>query len=73
MTALLYKPKAKNKDQNLYPYLPPPTYQEAKDMPTGEHQPKATIRLDSATDNEHAMENLYFKHIYPYYGKEEAS
>ena len=43
-----------------------PSYQEAKDMPAGEDQP----RMDS--DNEHATGNWDFKPIYPYYGKEEA-
>ena len=66
MRALLSKPKDENKDQNLYPDLPPPSYQEAKDMPAGEDQP----RMDS--DNEHATGNWDFKPIYPYYGKEEA-
>lgn len=70
MRTLLSKPKEENDDQNLYPDLPPPSYQEAKDMPAGD-QSKATMRMD--TDNEHATGNWDFKPIYPYYGQGEAS
>ena len=50
--------------QKLYPDLPPPTYEMAKYMPTG-NQPAPTMRMNS--DNEHATGNWDFKPIYPYY------
>jgi len=50
--------------QKLYPDLPPPTYEMAKDMPVGD-QPAPTMRMNS--DNEHATGNWDFKPIYPYY------
>jgi hypothetical protein len=71
MKALLSRNKDQNKDENLYPDLSPPNYQEAKDIEAVEDGPKRTMRMD--TDNEHATGNWDFKPIYPYYGKEEAS